>query len=45
MRKQYENRLSSVEDDHVQLILFLMCSQLEGFTREEEVCHIETIKK
>ena len=44
MRKQYENRLRSAEDDHAQLSLFLVGFQLEGFIGEEEACHIETIK-
>ena len=44
MRKGYENGLSSVEDDHTGLILFLVGSQIEWFIGEEEACHIEILK-
>jgi len=45
MRKWYENELSSVEDDHTGLIIFLVGSQIECCIGEEEACHIETLKK
>ena len=45
MSKWYENRLRSAEDDHAQLILFLVGSQFEAFIGEEETCHIDILKK
>ena len=45
MRKQYYNVLYSAEDDHTGLILVLVESQIECFIGEEEVCHVEILKK
>jgi len=45
VRKQYENGLSSVEDDYTELSLVLAESQIEGSIGEEEACHIKILKK
>ena len=45
MRKQYENGLSSVEDDYTELSLASVESQIEDFIGEEEACHIEILQK
>ena len=45
MRKQYENGLSSVEDDYTELSLVSVESQIEGFIGEEEACDIEILRK
>ena len=44
-RKWYENEWDSVEYDHKGLSLFTVESQIEGYIREQEACHIENVKK
>jgi len=41
MRKQYENRWYSAEDDHTGLSLVSVESEIEGYIEEENASHIE----
>ena len=45
MRNQYEHGLYCAEDDYTWLSLVSMESQIDGFIRVEEACHIELLKK
>ena len=45
MGKWYENRLSSVGDDHTGVILLLVGSQIDAFIGQEEACHIDILEK